>query len=226
MNDLPGLLRRVGTYAGLLGATLLFVGELIGKGSLGVISYIGILLGVISYLLGLFLSFRKRSFGWVGLMVVVAAIGVVAGLAAVGVAGSLDFIDIFMPISFIGFAACLSQQSDVTERGVIATLGLIALLTIIISGTFAGGGGIGSETDPAIYQLNLHMYAIAGMLAFVAWILAGVNTLRIQAWGWFATNLLLFGIGALMFGLFGPTAEDVRQGRLQKAARRAAGVRR
>src|SRR5262249_32724282 len=125
----------------------------------------------------------------------------------------------------IGFAACLSQQTDVTERSVIASLGLIALMTIIISGTFAGGGGIGSNTDPKVYALNLHMYAIAGVLAFFAWILAGVNTLRIQAWGWFLTNLLLFGIGSLMFGLFGPTAEDVRQSRLQKAARRAAGMR-
>ena len=34
MNDLPGLLRRMGTYAGLLGASLLFVGDLIGKGTL------------------------------------------------------------------------------------------------------------------------------------------------------------------------------------------------
>lgn len=225
MNDLPGLLRRVGMYGGLLGAVLLFAGQLFGKGSLGVLSYAGILFGVISYLLGLYFSLRKRSFGWIGLMLVVAAIGIVAGLAAVGVDGSIDLIDIFMPISFIGFAACLSQQTDVTERSVIATLGLISLMTIIISGTFAGGGGIGSNTDPKIYQLNLHMYAIAGFLALIAWLLAIINTLRIQAWGWFATSLLLFGIGALMFGLFGPTAEDVRQSRLQKASRRAAGVR-
>jgi len=225
MNDLPGLLRRVGTWAGLLGATLLFAGDLFGKGTFGVVSYIGIVLGVISYLLGLFISLRKRSFGWIVLMVVVAALGIVAGLAAVGVAGSLDLIDIFMPISFIGFAACLSQQSDITERSVIATLGLIAVLTIIISGTFAGGGGIGSNTDPKVYQLNLHMYAIAGMLAAIAWLLAIVRTFRIGAWGWFVTSVLLFGIGALMFGLFGPTAEDIRQGRLQRAARRAAGVR-
>jgi hypothetical protein len=225
MKDLPSLLRRVGTYAGLLGATLLFFGDLFGKGTFGVVSYIGIVLGVISYLLGLFLSIRKRSFGWIGLMVVVAAIGVVAGFAAVGVTGFIDLIDIFMPISLIGYAACLSQTSDVTDRSVIATLGMIAVLMIIISGTFAGGGGIGSTTDPAVYALNLHMYAIAGMLAFFAWILAGINTARIQAWGWFATNLLLFGIGSVMFGLFGPTAEDIRQGRLQKAARRAAGMR-
>jgi len=111
------------------------------------------------------------------------------------------------------------------RQRVIATLGLIALLTIIISGTFAGGGGIGSNTDPRVYQLNLHMYAIAGFLALIAWLLAIINTFRIHAWGWFLTSLLLFGIGALMFGLFGPTAEDVRQGQLQKAARRAAGVR-
>jgi hypothetical protein len=225
MNDLPGLLRRVGTWAGLLGAALIFGGALFGKGTLGTVSYIGILLGVLSYLLGLFFSLRKRSFGWIALMVAVAAIGVVAGMAGASVAGSIDLIDIFMPISFIGFAACLSQQSDVTERSVIATLGVIALLTIIVSGAFAGGGGIGSTTDPQVYELNLHMYAIAGMLAFFAWILAIINTFRIQAWGWFVTSLLLFGIGATMFGLFGPTAEDVRQGRLQRASRRAAGMR-
>ena len=225
MNDLPSLLRRVGTWAGLLGATLIFAAALFGKGAVGVISYIGIFLGVLSYVLGLYFSLRKRSFGWIGLMVVVGVISVAAGLAGVGVAGEIDLVNVFMPISFIGFAACLSQQADVTERGVIATLGLIAVLTIIISGTFAGGGGIGSNTDPKVYELNLHMFAIAGMLAFFAWILAIINTFRIGAWGWFATSLLLFGIGALMFGLFGPTAEDVRQGQLQKAARRAAGMR-
>ena len=225
MNDLPGLLRRIGAYAGLLGASMLFVGDLIGKGNFGVISYIGIILGVLSYLLGIVFSLRKRSFGWIVLLVAVGAISVAAGLGGVGATGSIDLINTFMPISFIGYAACLSQSTDVTERSVIATLGLIALLTIIISGTFAGGGGIGSNTDPKIYQLNLHMYAIAGFLALIAWLLAIINTLRIQAWGWFATSLLLFGIGALMFGLFGPTAEDVRQSRLQKASRRAAGVR-
>ena len=204
---------------------MLFVGDLIGKGNFGVISYIGIILGVLSYLLGIVFSLRKRSFGWIVLLVAVGAISVAAGLGGVGATGSIDLINTFMPISFIGYAACLSQATDVTERSVIATLGLIALLTIIISGTFAGGGGIGSNTDPKIYQLNLHMYAIAGFLALIAWLLAIINTLRIQAWGWFATSLLLFGIGALMFGLFGPTAEDVRQSRLQKASRRAAGVR-
>ncbi|HEY7020171.1 MAG TPA: hypothetical protein VH349_03575 [Ktedonobacterales bacterium] len=225
MNDLPGLLRRVGAYSGLLGATLLFVGDLLGKGNLGVISYIGIVLGVLSFLLGIVFSLRKRSFGWILLLVAVGVISVAAGVGGIGATGSIDLINTFMPISFIGYAACLSQQTDVTERSVIATLGLIALLTIIISGTFAGGGGIGSNTDPKVYQLNLHMYAIAGFLALIAWLLAIINTFRIQAWGWFATSLLVFGIGALMFGLFGPTAEDVRQSRLQRAARRAAGVR-
>jgi hypothetical protein len=225
MNDLPGLLRRVGTYAGLLGATLLFVGDLVGKGTLDFLGYIGIVLGTLSYLLGFAFSFRKRSFGWIVLLLVVGVISVAAGLSGVGATGSIDLINIFMPISFIGFAACLSQQTDVTERSVIATLGLTAVLTIIISGTFAGGGGIGSNTDPKVYQLNLHMYAIAGFLALIAWLLAIANTFRIQAWGWFATSLLLFGIGALMFGLFGPTAEDVRQSRLQREARRAAGMR-
>ena len=68
MNDIPGLIRRVGTYAGLLGATLLFVGDLIGKGTFGVVSYIGIILGVLSYLLGIVFSLRKRSFGWIVLL--------------------------------------------------------------------------------------------------------------------------------------------------------------
>jgi hypothetical protein len=225
MNDLPGLLRRVGAYSGLLGAILLFAGDLIGKGTPGVISYIGIVLGVLSFLLGLVFSLRKRSLGWIVLLVIVAVIAVAAGVGGIGATGSIDLINTFMPISFIGYAACLSQQTDVTERSVIATLGLIALLTIIISGTFAGGGGIGSNTDPRVYQLNLHMYAIAGFLALIAWLLASFRTFRIGAWGWFVTSLLLFGIGALMFGLFGPTAEDIRQSRLQKAARRAAGMR-
>jgi hypothetical protein len=225
MNDIPALLRRVGSYAGLLGAVGIFLGDLINKGSPGVISYIGVILAVIAWLLGLYLSFRKPSFGWIGLLVLAAVVGVVAGLVSLSVAGSIDLVSLFMPIAFFGYAACLSQQRDITDKSVIAVLGLIALLTVIISGTFAGGGGIGTNTDPRVYLLNLHMYTIAGFLGLVVWILAIVNTVRIQAWGWFTTSLLLFGIGGLMFGLFGPTAEDVRQGRLQKAARRAAGIR-
>ncbi len=177
MSDLPGLLRRVGTYAGLLGATLIFVGDLIGKGNFGVISYVGIVLGVLSFLLGLVFSLRKRSFGWIGLLVVVAAISVATGLGGIGAVGSIDLINHVHADLLHRLRGVLSRsRRDITERSVIATLGLIAVLTIIISGTFAGGGGIGSNTDPKVYQLNLHMYAIAGLLALIAWLLAIANT--------------------------------------------------
>jgi hypothetical protein len=225
MSDIPALLRRVGSFAGLIGAVLIFAGALITKGGSNFLSYIGIGLAVLAWLIGLYLSFRKGSWGWVGLLLIVALAGfVLAGIGA-AVAGSLSLVYLFVPVAYIGFAASISQARDITDKTVIAMLGAIAVLTIIISGTFAGGGGIGTTTDTAVYQLNLQMYAIAGVLAAITWILAIVNTLRIQAWGWFATSLLLFGIGAFMFGLFGPTAEDVRQSRLQRAARRAAGVR-
>jgi hypothetical protein len=225
MSNIPTLLRRVGTFAGLIGAVLIFLGAVITKGGSNVLSYIGIGLGLLAWLIGLYLSFRKGSWGWIGLLVIVALVGVVLAGIGAAVSGSISLIYLFMPIAYIGFAASMSRARDITEKSVIAILGVIALLTIIISGTFAGGGGIGTTTDSKVYQVNLQMYAIAGVLAGIAWILAMINTLRIHAWGWFATNLLLIGIGSVMFGLFGPTAEDVRQGRLQKAARRAAGVR-
>jgi hypothetical protein len=195
------------------------------KGGVNVLSYIGVALAVFAWLVGLYLAFRMGSWGWIGLLTLTALISAVVAVGGFSITGSIDPVNVFIPIAYIGFAACLSKQRDITERTVIATLGVIALLTIIVSGAFAGGGGIGSTTDPQVYLLNLHMYAIAGFLGGLVWILAIISTLRIRAWGWLMLSVLLFGIGAMMFGLFGPTAEDIRQGRLQKAARRAAGVR-
>jgi hypothetical protein len=225
MNDLPAVIRRLGTFAGLIAAALIFIGGLMTKGGANVLSYIGVALAVFAWLVGLYLAFRMRSWGWIGLLTLTALISAVVAVGGFSITGSIDPVNVFIPIAYMGFAACLSKQRDITERTVIATLGVIALLTIIVSGAFAGGGGIGSTTDPQVYLLNVHMYAIAGFLGGLVWILAIISTLRIRAWGWLMLSVLLFGIGALMFGLFGPTAEDIRQGRLQKAARRAAGVR-
>jgi len=225
MKDIPALVRRVGTFSGLFGAVLIFLGGIITKGGTNILSYIGAVLAVVAWLLGVYFSLRKGSWGWIGLLTVTALFAVVAAGFSGTITGTVSLVNSFIPLAYMGFAACLSSQSDIVERSTIATLGIIALLTIIISGTFAGGGGIGSTTDSAVYQLNLQMYAIAGFLFAIAWVLAIISTLRIKAWGWFLTSLLLFGIGALMYGLFGPTGEDLRQGRLQRAARRAAGVR-
>jgi hypothetical protein len=225
MSDIPALLRRVGAFSGLFGAVLIFLGGVLTKGGTNILSYIGVALAVLGWLIGLYVSLRKGSVGWIGLLLLTVVVSVVLAGIGLGLSGTLSLVLLFIPIAYVGFAASLSQQKDITDRGVIATLGVIAVLTIIISGTFAGGGGIGTTTDTKVYQLNLQMYVVAGVLGAFAWILAIINTARIQAWGWFATSLFLVGIGATMFGLFGPTAEDVRQGRLQKAARRAAGVR-
>src|SRR5262249_39600975 len=151
MSDIPALLRRVGTFAGLIGAVLIFGGALITKGGSNFLSYIGIGLGVLAWLIALYLSFRKGSWGWVGLLVVVALLGfALAGIGAT-VSGSLSLVYLFMPIAYIGFAGSVSQARDIAEKSVIATLGAIAVLTIIISGTFAGGGGIGTTTDTKVY---------------------------------------------------------------------------
>jgi hypothetical protein len=225
MSDIPALLRRVGAFSGLIGAVLIFLGGVITKGGTNVLSYIGVVLAVLGWLIGLYVSLRKGSVGWIGLLLLTVVVSVVLAGIGLGLSGTLSLVLLFIPIAYVGFAASLSQQKDITDRGVIATLGVIAVLTIIISGTFAGGGGIGTTTDTKVYQLNLQMYVVAGVLGAFAWILAIINTARIQAWGWFAKSLFIVCIGATMFGLFGPTAEDVRQGRLQKAARRAAGVR-
>jgi hypothetical protein len=225
MSDIPALLRRVGAFSGLIGAALIFVGGLMTKGETNILSYIGVVLAAVAWALGVFFALRKRSLGWLGLLALAVVGG--AALAAIGInnSGSLSLILLVLPIAYIGAVASLSVQDHIVERSVIAALGIIALMTIIVSGAFAGGGGIGSTTDPKVYQLNLQMYVVATFLAVIIYVLALINTLRIGAWGWFTTVLLLFGIGAMMFGLFGPTAEDIRQGRLQRAARRAAGVR-
>ncbi len=226
MNDLPGLLRRVGTYAGLLGATHALRRR---PDRQGYASASSATLASSSECSRTCSALSSRS-----------ASARLAGSSCWWPWGRSRWPRVWAgsapPARLTSSTRSCRSRSSATRRvsrsrptspsGASSPhLGLIALLTIIISGTFAGGGGIGSNTDPKVYQLNLHMYAIAGFLALIAWLLAIINTFRIHAWGWFATSVLLFGIGALMFGLFGPTAEDVRQGRLQKAARRAAGVR-
>jgi hypothetical protein len=68
------------------------------------------------------------------------------------------------------------------------------------------------------------MYLTAGILALIAWIFGVVYAGRHGMWGWFATALLLPGVGALLLGFFGPTPQDYQQTKASAAAKRAAGV--
>jgi hypothetical protein len=74
------------------------------------------------------------------------------------------------------------------------------------------------------YYAGVDMYLAAGILAFMAWIFSVVYAGRHSMWGWFATALLLPGIGALLLGFFGPTPQDYQQGKASAAAKRAAGA--
>jgi hypothetical protein len=98
----------------------------------------------------------------------------------------------------------------------------LSVAVIIVGGTLTSGGGASSITDLGVVDLGTHMYLVAAILGVAGWIVGVIVAARNQAWGWLVTTLLLSLVGALMFGLFGPTKQDVIQGRLQKQARREA----
>jgi hypothetical protein len=91
----------------------------------------------------------------------------------------------------------------------LAILGFIVGFVLTIVGasqtsTAADGTSTISGTGAAVALVGVVLYAIAGILAFVAWIGALIKTAQLQRWGWFVCLIVFSGITMLIYIFAGP----------------------
>jgi len=226
------LTRRIAAITGLLGLFVLIVGGfLILKGDY-IVSGVGALISLVSWLAAVYIGFRASRLGWLIFEAYIAVFGVILAIISLVLLSVSDqrfgaiFVLTFGLLATGGFVAGAVNSEDVVARPVAATLGATGFVLMIIGGTIIGN----SVGAPAIIgglenEIGDHLYLVSGVLGLAAWVIGMVTAFRIKAWGWFVFAVLLPGIGAFMFGLFGPSAQDVKQARENAEARRAAGVR-
>ncbi len=193
------------------------LGILAGALQSGLLLYIGIVAAVLAWLLILVVRTSQRSLGWVGLLIVLGAAGVIPFFTPA--AGNVALMVI--PLAF-GATASAASNSTVISRSTAAILGVVTLVLIFDAGTISNAAG--GIVDPNVANIALALFLIAAVFGAASWLVAITGSASIGAWGWLINTVLLLNVGALLFGLFGPTPEDIRQTRRQKAARRSAGL--
>lgn len=213
-------------------AILLIFGSGIIQGTVPeIISMVGAAIAVIGWAYALVIALRARQMDWVALLgiVIAATIALSAyALLSEGAEGPLGVTQLacFALAFFTLGYATLGGGSSPLDRGNAAFDGGWGLLAVVIGGTLVGGA-IGTSTGAAagyITALGFRLYALSGVLGAFAWVIGLVAGYRTKAWGWFALIILLPAIGAFMFGLFGPTRQDVVMAQEQARQRRAVGL--
>ena len=175
-------------------------------------------------------SIQARQFDWTVALVIALLIGV--ALAALTLSDNTpDTVSVpqmgGLPIAFIAATyAAVGGGAPALERALPTYTGAWALLTLVIGGTLVGGAigtNIGAAA-PYITTVGFHLYSVAAVLAAYAYVVGLIVSFRTGAWGWFALVLLIPAIGAFMFGLFGPTRQDVLMGQETARQRKAVGL--
>ncbi len=226
------LMRRIAAITGLLGFVLLIVGAFFILHGNYIISGVGALVGVVAWLVAVYIGIGASRLGWLIFEAYIAVFAVALGLISFLMLSFTDerfgaiFVLTFGLLAIGGFVAGIVNSEEIFERKIAATLGATGFVILIVGGTIIGNSvGAPRIIGSLENAVGDHMYVISGVLGLAAWIIGAVTAYRIKAWGWLIFSILLPGIGAFMFGLFGPSAQDVKQARENAAARRAAGVR-
>ena len=226
--------RQVSLIAGLAVVLILVFGLL--QGSIPfIVSLVGGALAIIAWLYGAFLALRAKQMDWLillGLGLLVSLGLAVAAITSPGASGEPNAVPLtivelaLLPLAIITMSYASLSVEPLLSRGVPAYLGGWGLLSLIIGGTLVGGA-IGTNIGAGaayITALGFRLYVVAGMLAAFTWIIGVIVASHTKAWGWFTLVLLLPAMGAFMFGLFGPTRQDVIMAEDNARARRAAGL--
>ena len=225
--------RQVTLIAGLAVPLLVVGGILTGTASF-IVTMVGVAGAVIGWVYALFIALRAKSNDWVlmlGLgLVVTLALAAYAFLTAdpsTQYSGPLGAAQLgFFVLAFIAIAFSALGGDAAIARGVAAFFGGWGLLSLVIGGTLVGGA-IGTKIGSAaenVTSLGFHLYVVAGVLGALAWVIGIIVGARTRAWGWFTLVVLLPAIGAFMFGLFGPTRQDVVMAQENARQRRAVGL--
>jgi hypothetical protein len=221
--------RRIIALLASLGILIIFVSGLVQGTVPQILSVVGGVLTVAAWGFALVTAIMNRQVDWV----VTLILALVAGAAIAYLTltdASPDAVSIpqtgGQAIGFLAAAYAALGSRPVVERNFPSFTGAWGLLTLVIGGTLVGGA-IGTDigaSQPYITAVGFHLYLIAGVLALFAWIVALILSFRVGAWGWFAVVVLLTAVGAFMFGLFGPTRQDVLMAQEHARQRRAAGL--
>jgi hypothetical protein len=224
--------RQVNLIAGLAVA-LIFVSGLIQGSVPFIVTVIGIALTLIGWVYAVITAARARQVGWITLL----GLGLVIGIAlsayslsntTTGLNSSILAAAQFgiLSLAFIVLGFGTLGGTEVMERGVAAFHTGWGLLALVIGGTLVGGAIGTTIGSGAVYitALGFRLYADAGVLGLIGWLIGIIVAFRTQAWGWFVLVVLLPGIGAFMFGLFGPTRQDVIMAQENARQRKAVGL--
>lgn len=222
--------RQVSLIAGLA-IVVIFVSGLFLGNIPQTISFVGAAIALAAWGYALLIASRTRQTDWVGMLVV--GLLITLGLAAFSLLQGQKEDNVltatqlgFLLLAYIALSYALLGGAKFLERGVAAFFGGWGLLALVIGGTLVGGA-IGTTIGAAsvyITAFGFRLYALAGVLGLLAWIVGLVVGLRTQSWGWFALIVGLPGIGAFMFGLFGPTRQDVVMARENARQRKLVGL--
>lgn len=228
------LLRRIATLGGLFGMVLLIFGGYFAGAPYLVMSILGALLALVGWGSGIYLAVSNGRVSWLvfhayfALATLLTLVMTFVQIHSGNLRVASIFIATLVPIAIAGIASGAVSSANFLDRGTAATLGGLGLILLIVGGTSISDTTGANPTLPAtirILGIGYHLYVVVAILALMTWVIGLIVSVQTQAWGWFVTVLLLPGIGAFMFGLFGPSIQDVLQARENAKTRREAGIR-
>jgi hypothetical protein len=213
---------------GLIGVVAFNVGLAGAVSHYTPLTMLGIFLGIPAFLMALIYPIQRQQWGWVVLLLVVAATGPILFL----IMHRSDVGLVFLPMTAISAVRGLVWSDSATERHTFGTMALLGFLMIIGGGTLINSIFSTLPNDPPAispltsdtFYAGIDMYLTAAMLGLVSWIFSILYAGRHSMWGWLVAAILLPGVGALLLGFFGPTPQDYQQGKASAAAKRAAGA--
>jgi hypothetical protein len=214
--------KKIVALFGGLGTAALIIGGNGGTTTTNPQDYAGIILAFVGLALALVAPVRQRQIPWIGLLLLVSVLGFFLPL----VSRRADASVMFLPLASIAFVYGLTSSEDAADRPVFGAMSVLAVLMVVIGGTSIGGvlGTTSNAFSTPSFKLGVDLYLAAGVLGIVAWIMAIVRAAQTRMWGWLAVSIFLVTIGALMYGLFGPSPADYAQSREATRLRRAAGA--
>ncbi len=224
--------RQVSLISGLAVA-LIFASGLFQGSVPFIITVVGMVLAAAGWVYAILTAARVRQTDWIGLL----AIGLVVALALSIFAFSRSTTGAngrvlaaaqlgFLPLAYFAGTYATMGGANFMDRGTSAYFGGWGVLVLVVGGTLVGGA-IGTTIGAGaayVTALGFRLYAIAGVFGLFAWIIGLVVVFRTRAWGWAILVVLLPAIGAFMFGLFGPTRQDILMAQENSRQRRAVGM--
>ncbi len=222
--------RRIINILAFVGIIVIFGSGLFLGTAPQIVSAVGGVIALAAWGYALVTAISTRQNDWVVVLGLAAVIG--AFLAYITLSDNTpDAVSIpqmgGLTIAFLASTYAILGAGAALDRGIPTYCGAWGLLTLVFGGTLVGGAigtNIGAAA-PYITTVGFHLYSIAGVLAAYAWVVGLIVSFRTGAWGWFSLVVLLPAVGAFMFGLFGPTRQDVLMAQENARQRKAVGLR-